>query len=89
MSKLLGKLAWNRSRKCKHVNCCTRPRWSYGSQRLREGRQWGRDEELPGMVAPKDPFVDASDCQHGCNGACATSGSERCRFTCHPVMEES
>jgi hypothetical protein len=33
---------------------------------------------------PRDPFVDLSDCQHGCNGACLMSGSDRCDFTCHP-----
>lgn len=29
------------------------------------------------------PFLDPSDCQHGCNGDCEQSGGERCDFTCH------
>lgn len=33
---------------------------------------------------PHDPFIDPSDCQHGCNGACVEGGSDRCDFTCHP-----
>lgn len=32
---------------------------------------------------PEEPFVDASDCVHGCNGDCVISGSDRCDFTCH------
>lgn len=37
----------------------------------------------PEWLASIDPLVDLSDCQHGCNGDCVTSGSERCDFTCH------
>jgi hypothetical protein len=32
---------------------------------------------------PHDPLIDPSDCQHGCNGACVETGSDRCDFTCH------
>lgn len=28
---------------------------------------------------------DGSDCAHGCNGDCVVSGSEKCRFWCHPA----
>jgi hypothetical protein len=43
MARLLGREAWNRSRLCKRINCCNRPRWTYGSVRLREERQWEDD----------------------------------------------
>lgn len=39
-------------------------------------------------TAPLDPLVDESDCQHGCNGLCLRSGSDRCDFTCHPSWSE-
>lgn len=53
MTDLLGHKSWNRSRKCKRINCCTRPRWTRGAVRLREERQWDRDyfEE----AAPETP----------------------------------
>lgn len=40
MANLLGHKAWNRTKKCKRVNCCNRPRWSQHAQRLREDKQW-------------------------------------------------
>lgn len=43
MANLLGHKAWNRTKKCKRVNCCNRPRWSQSAQRLREERQWRKD----------------------------------------------
>ena len=43
MANLLGHRAWNRSKKCKRVNCCTRPRRSRSGQRLREEREWKGD----------------------------------------------
>lgn len=43
MADLLGKRAWNRSRLCKRINCCNRPRRTHSGQRLREERQWDQD----------------------------------------------
>jgi hypothetical protein len=45
MADLLGHKAWNRTVKCKRVNCCNRPRWTKGAQRFREERQWMGDYE--------------------------------------------
>ncbi len=43
MANLLGHKAWNRTKKCKRINCCNRPRRSHSGQRLNEKRQWGQD----------------------------------------------
>ena len=40
-------------------------------------------------LAAIDPLIDPSDCRHGCNGDCITSGSERCDFTCHEARCEN
>lgn len=29
------------------------------------------------------------DCEHGCNGDCRESGSDRCSFTCHGLESAS
>lgn len=38
---------------------------------------WSAPDALP------SPLADLSDCRHGCNGDCLTSGSDVCNFTCH------
>jgi len=45
-----------------------------------EGKQW-----LERGLAEAEGWLcwDFSDCQHGCNGDCVDSGSERCTFICH------
>jgi hypothetical protein len=46
-----------------------------------EGKRW-----LERGLAQAEgwPYWDFSDCQHGCNGDCVESGSDRCDFMCHP-----
>lgn len=34
--------------------------------------------------SPWVPYVDLSDCEHGCNGS--PCGSSRCTFICHPPI---
>lgn len=87
MANLLGHKAWNRTKKCKRINCCNRPRWERSAQRMRETRAWKAVEEVPGYTSPHDPLIDESDCRHGCNGDCHTSGSDRCTISCHPEPE--
>jgi hypothetical protein len=43
MANLLGHKAWNRTKSCKRIGCCTRPRRTSSGQRLSEERQWGDD----------------------------------------------
>lgn len=100
---MLGHKAWNRSAKCKRVNCCTRPRHSKGGQRLREERRWSQDEfnetepGIPEWVELSIKFMEErigrsialdDDCPHGCNGDCREWGSLYCLVTCHPGMSE-
>lgn len=42
-------------------------------------------DEIAGALGtvPCSPLEDLSDCLHGCNGDCVSSGSEYCNFTCH------
>ena len=82
MARMLGKMGSIRS--C--WGCCLGRR----GQRSREGQAFRR--ALPGIQAEAGSewlaailgsLFDPSDCQHGCNGDCVTSGSDRCNFTCH------
>lgn len=58
-------------------------RGSYEGQAHRVSRHWvpDRDDLVDEDTDPYD-----TDCQHGCNGTCFVSGSERCNFTCHPGL---
>ena len=52
--------------------------------KLLERRQVRASLQPAGMLpAPGD---DPWDCEHGCNGYCLISGSDRCNFTCHPGL---
>lgn len=60
-------------------------------QRRREGRAVSADVAADLAPAPAAWLAgigylsadDLLDCEHGCNGDCVTSGSDRCSFTCH------
>ena len=71
------------------------------NRELGKKRRWGRHDVeqgqevwplrylIMGSFDPYDMFEnDEQDCQHGCNGYCVRSGSERCTFMCHPSWEE-
>lgn len=74
----------------RHGSCCGGPPGidcsdfgkSVKDQRRLEDAWWQRTEVPQPAVLPV-PFEDLSDCAHGCNGDCMTSGSDRCNFTCH------
>ena len=76
MARMLGRQVWYGV----FCSCCNGPR-TVKAERQREKRAMAR-ELLPAGKAPS-PLGDSSDCRHGCNGDCLTSGSEVCNFTCH------
>lgn len=67
--------------------CCRDPDTTRWRKRV-ERRELDRslmpetDDEYLRTLGPC--FTDVGvDCQHGCNGDCVRSGSERCTFACH------
>lgn len=104
MADMLGSKAWQRSKKCKRVNCCTRPRRSKAAMRTYEATTWHDDAfqedapEVPEWITRYIEFAERRygvapardfDCDHGCNGDCRTGGgSERCIMTCHDGMPD-
>lgn len=76
MARMLGRQVWYGV----FCSCCNGPR-SVKQERLREKRTLARELLPAGKLST--PLGDSSDCRHGCNGDCLTSGSEVCNFTCH------
>jgi len=49
--------------------------------------RWNRHSTQPPPDYPVNPDAEEEwDCEHGCNGDCHVSGSQRCNFTCHPQL---
>ena len=76
MARMLGRQVWYGV----FCSCCNGPR-SVQVEKRREERAWRSALRPEGVLAA--PLDDPSDCRHGCNGDCVTSGSEVCNFTCH------
>lgn len=71
---------WRRTRRADGLDCSgagTDPRWRKRVEQREFARSYAPEGALP------TPLDDPSDCRHGCNGDCLTSGSEVCNFTCH------
>lgn len=91
MANLLGKGIWARRPKVGlWIGAgCAVPRRTRSAQRHHERRAWQRNDQEPYLYfnprfqREDDYDADPSDCRHGCNGDCITSGSERCTLTCH------
>lgn len=90
MARMLGR-AWGPKGHVRADCCATDLYWSLWksggkrgtvrAQRRREGRAVAREIGAALGQPVFDPFVDLSDCIHGCNGSPCTA--ESCTFTCH------
>jgi hypothetical protein len=74
---MLGRKVWYGS----FCSCCNGPR-TVKVERVREKRAFARELHPEGGLP--SPLDDLTDCAHGCNGDCLTSGSDVCSFVCHP-----
>lgn len=92
MARMLGR-AWGPKNHVRNDCCVTDFQWSLWksggkrrtkrTQRRREGRVV-TSEVMTTLGRPVfDPFVDLSDCLHGCNGS--PCSAEACTFMCHEL----
>lgn len=78
----LNREGWTKRRRWNVRGDCDGAATSTRWRKRVEQRAFARELRPDGLLPA--PLDDLSDCGHGCNGDCATSGSDRCRFWCHP-----